>query len=254
MEVQEFGKGNSRKIVLIPGNMMSWRQFAKVIPLLAKDFHVIVVSTDGYDGTGETPFTTSAASAEKLEAYIRDHLDGHVDLIFGESFGSATAGALFHRQKVQTDSLILNGPQYMNLGIFNGFVTKVIPHNQYRLYSKIQDQKKLPWLLKLYTRSDDESLLGQFSATAKNITRETLQNCAKEALQLYRDIDAYAPDPNAKVAVWHGAKEPNMKKAVQKLRRAFPALEVRPFEGFGHGEIIAHPERMVEEIRRFITD
>jgi len=54
--------------------------------------------------------------------------------------------------------------------------------------------------------------------------------------------------------VWHGAKEPNMKKAVQKLRRAFPALEVRPFEGFGHGEIIAHPERMVEEIRRFITD
>ena len=254
MEVQEFGKGNSRKIVLIPGNMMSWRQFEHVIPLLQKDFHVIAVSTDGYDGTGETPFTTSAASAEKLEAYIRDHLDGHVDLIFGESFGSATAGALFHRQKVQTDSLILNGPQYMNLGIFNGFVTKVIPHNQYRLYSKIQDQKKLPWLLKLYTRSDDESLLGQFSATAKNITRETLQNCAKEALQLYRDIDAYAPDPNAKVAVWHGEKEPNMKKAVQKLRRAFPALEVRPFEGFGHGEIIAHPERMVEEIRRFITD
>ena len=254
MEVQEFGKGNSRKIVLIPGNMMSWRQFEHVIPLLQKDFHVIAVSTDGFDGTGETPFTTSAASAEKLEAYIRDHLDGHVDLIFGESFGSATAGALFHRQKVQTDSLILNGPQYMNLGIFNGFVTKVIPHNQYRLYSKIQDQKKLPWLLKLYTRSDDESLLGQFSATAKNITRETLQNCAKEALQLYRDIDAYAPDPNAKVAVWHGAKEPNMKKAVQKLRRAFLALEVRPFEGFGHGEIIAHPERMVEEIRRFITD
>ena len=254
MAIREFGKANSRKIVLIPGNMMSWRQFEHVIPLLQKDFHVIAVSTDGYDGTGETPFTTSAASAEKLEAYIRDHLDGHVDLIFGESFGSATAGALFHRQKVQTDSLILNGPQYMNLGIFNGFVTKVIPHNQYRLYSKIQDQKKLPWLLKLYTRSDDESLLGQFSATAKNITRETLQNCAKEALQLYRDIDAYAPDPNAKVAVWHGAKEPNMKKAVQKLRRAFPALEVRPFEGFGHGEIIAHPERMVEEIRRFITD
>lgn len=62
----------------------------------------------------------------------------------------------------------------------------------------------------------------------------------------------YAPDPNAKVAVWHGAKEPNMKKAVQKLRRAFPALEVRPFEGFGHGEIIAHPELMAEEIKKSI--
>lgn len=252
MEVREFGTENSRKIVLIPGNMMSWRQFELVIPLLEKDYHGIAVSTDGYDGTGETTFTTAAASAEKLEAYIRDHLDGHIDLIFGESFGSATAGALFHRQRVRADSLILSGPQYMSLGIFNGFVTKGIPRSQYRLYSRIRDKKKLPWLLKLYTRSDDASLLAQFSATPENISLETLQNCAKEALQLYRDIDAYAPDPNAKVAVWYGAKEPNMKKAVQKLRRAFPALKVRSFEGFGHGEIIAHPELMAEEIRKFI--
>lgn len=251
MEAVEFGKENRRKIVLIPGNMMSWRQFEHVIPLLEKDFHVIAVSTDGYDGTGKTTFTTSVASAEKLEAYIRDHLKGHIDLIFGESFGCATAGTLFRRQRVQADSLILSGPQYMSLGVFNGFVTKVIPRNQYRLYSRIQGRKKLPWLLKLYTRSDDESLLAQFSATPKNVSLETLQNCAKEALQLYRDIDAYAPDPNAKAAVWYGAKEPNMKKAVQKLKRAFPALEVRPFENFGHGEIIAHPELMAAEIGHF---
>ena len=252
MLIREFGKENSRRIVLVPGNMMSWRQFEHVIPLLAKDFHVIAVSTDGYDGTGETTFTTSAASAEKLEAYVREHLDSHVDLIFGESFGSATAGTLFHRQRVQADSLILSGPQYMSLGVFNGFVTNVIPRNQYRLYSRIRGCKKLPWLLKLYTRSDDESLIAQFSATPENISLETLRNCAKEGLRLYRDMDAYEPDPEAKVAVWYGAKEPNMKKAVKKLRRAFPALEVHPFAGFGHGEIIAHPGMMAEEIRRFI--
>lgn len=252
MEVREFGKENSVKIVLIPGNMMSWRQFEGVIPLLKKDFHVIAVSTDGYDGTGETTFTTSAQSAEKLEDYIRTHLHGHIDLILGESFGSATAAVLFHRQKVKADSLIMSGPQYMSLGVFNGFVTKVIPRNQYRLYSRIRDRKKLPLLLKLYTRSNDGSLLAQFSAAAENITLQSLQNCAEEALQLYRDIDAYAPDPNAKVAVWYGAKEPNMKKAIQKLTTAFPALEIHPFDGFGHGEVIAHPDLMAAEIRKFI--
>lgn len=41
MEVQEFGKQNSRKIMLLPGNMMSWRQFEAVIPLLEKLYHVI---------------------------------------------------------------------------------------------------------------------------------------------------------------------------------------------------------------------
>ena len=53
MEAHEFGKENSRKIVLIPGNMMCWKQFKNEIPLPEKDYHVIAVSTDGYDGTGE---------------------------------------------------------------------------------------------------------------------------------------------------------------------------------------------------------
>jgi pimeloyl-ACP methyl ester carboxylesterase len=81
---------------------------------------------------------------------------------------------------------------------------------------------------------------------------ETLQNCARESLRLYEEIDRYEPDGAAKVAVWYGAKEPNMKKAVQKLKRAFPGAELHPFPGFGHGEIIAHPERMAEEIKRFM--
>ncbi len=110
MEAVEFGKENRRKLVLIPGNMMSWRQFEQVIPLLEKDFRGNAVSTDGYDGTGETGFTTAEASAEKLEAYIRDRLDGQVDLVFGESFGCATAGTLFHRRRVRADSLLLSGP------------------------------------------------------------------------------------------------------------------------------------------------
>ena len=252
MIVKEFGKEHARTLVLIPGNMMSWRQFEHVIPLLEKDYHVIAVSTDGYDGTGETIFTTASASAEKLEAYIRTELNSRVDLIFGESFGCATAGTLFHRKQVQADALIMSGPQYMSLGIFSGFVTKVIPRSQFRLYGKIQNRKKLPFLLKLYTRTDDEALLRQFSAVPENISLETLQNCAKESLALYKEIDRYAPDPDAKVAVWYGAREPNMKKAVQKLRRAFPGLEEHPFPGYGHGEIIAHPDVMAEEIGRFL--
>lgn len=99
MEVYEFGKENKYKIVLIPGNMMCWKQFEPVIPLLAQRYHVIAISTDGYDGTGKTIFTTAENAAEKLKAYIKERLDGEIELVFGEPFGSATAGMLFHRQK-----------------------------------------------------------------------------------------------------------------------------------------------------------
>ena len=86
MDVHEFGKENPLKIVLIPGNMMCWRQFEAVIPLLEKRCHVDAVSTDGYVGTGETTFTTAEASAQKLEGYIQRELGGEIDLVFGESF------------------------------------------------------------------------------------------------------------------------------------------------------------------------
>ncbi len=121
----------------------------------------------------------------------------------------------------------------------------------YRAFS--YDGKRLPWLLRLYTRTDDEKLIEQFSAAPERISLETLKNAMDEALKLYGAIDGFAPDPDARVAIWHGEKEPNMKTAVQKLKWAFPGAEDHPFAGYGHGEIIAHPDVMVEEIRRFLA-
>ena len=43
-----------------------------------------------------------------------------------------------------------------------------------------------------------------------------------------------------------------MKTALQKLKRAWTSLEDHPFPGFGHGEIMAHPELMAAEIRKFM--
>ena len=252
VEVQEFGKQNSRKIMLLPGNMMSWRQFEAVIPLLEKQYHVIAVSTDGYDDTGKTTFTTAEAMAEKLERYIKEEQGGTIDLVFGESMGGATAGMLFHRQKVKVGAMILSGPQYMNLGMFSWVLTAIVPRSQYNLTKKIQSVDKLPWMLRLYTRGDDQKLLNQFQYVAKNISLATLENATKEALRLYPVIDTFAPDPEAKVAIWYGSNEPNMKKAMQKLKRAYPNAQDHPFAGYGHGDIIGHPDVMARDIIAFM--
>ena len=251
MEAYEFGKENEKKILLIPGNMMSWRQFENVIPLLQKDYHVIAISTDGYDEKG-TVFTTAEAMAEKLEGYIRDNLDSKIDLLFGESFGSATAAVLFHRQKVEVGSLIMSGPQYMNLGVFSKILSYIIPRNQYKLLGKMKNTRKLPILLKLYTRGDDKKLLKQFEYTPEKISFKTLQNTTDGALRLYGQIDRFNPDPEAKVSIWYGEREPNMKKAIKKLKKAFPNAQIHPFNDYGHGQIISDPERMADNIVRFI--
>ena len=252
MEVYEFGKENNYKIVLIPGNMMCWKQFEPVIPLLAQHYHVIAISTDGYDGTGKTIFTTAENTAEKLESYIKERLNGEIELVFGESFGSATAGMLFHRQKVNVKSMIMSGPQYMNIGIFSKLLTVIVPRNQFKLLKRIQSAERLPLMLRLYTRGDDAKLLNQFKYAPNNVSLETLKNCVEESLALYKVIDSFTDCPNAKVSIWYGENEPNMKKAIRKLKRAFPSAETHAFASYGHGEIMSHPDEMASCMIDFI--
>ena len=45
-----------------------------------------------------------------------------------------------------------------------------------------------------------------------------------------------------------------MKKAIRRLRAAYPGLIVRCFPGFGHGDIINHPALLASELERFLTD
>lgn len=254
MEAHEFGTEHSKRILLIPGNMMSWRQFEDVIPILAAKYHVIVISTDGYDGTGKTTFTTSKASAASVEEYLIGKPYDRLDLVFGESFGCATAAVMFQNQNVRIDSMILSGPQYMSFGILNGFFKSYIPKNQYRLLGKMKSTTKMPWMLKAFTHSDEEKMLKMFRAAAENVSLETLKNCTDEAFRLYSDMAGFDRRPDAKVSVWHGAKEPNMKKAVAAIRDIYPSAEDHSFEGLGHGDIIGDPERMAKEIRRFLGE
>ena len=60
------------------------------------------------------------------------------------------------------------------------------------------------------------------------------------------------PLAEAKVAIWYGSNEPNMKKAMQKLKRAYPNAQDHPFVGYGHGDIIGHPDVMARDIIAFM--
>lgn len=173
MTFKEFGKPESPKIVLIPGSMMCWKQFDRVIPLLEKRYCVIAVSTDGFDGTGQTTFTTAEASAKKLADYLAAHHGGHISLVFGESFGCATTVMLFNSKTVQADSMILNGAQYMDFGPLNAVIMRMIPRNQYRFVRKLEQtgrNGKMPLMLKLFTHTSEQNMMDMFQIIKKRHT------------------------------------------------------------------------------------
>ena len=71
MKVNEFGEANKKKIILIPGTLMCWKQFSEIIPFLEKDYHVMAVSTDGFDGEKNSTFTTAKNRLISLRSILR---------------------------------------------------------------------------------------------------------------------------------------------------------------------------------------
>ena len=221
MKFYEFGDSGNPAIMCLPGNFMTHRQFENIVPMLEPEYHVITVSFDGYDETGETVYTTGEDQARKLADYIRNHLGGKIDLVYAESLGSIPAVFLTRMEGLQIGGIIVSGAEYMNYGIFNSMAIKLF----------------VPML----------------KQACQTLTLETTEATFWEALKLYPEhVSTWEPNPNIRISCWYGEKEMNMKKAIQHLKRAFPNLEEHPFKGLGHGEIMAHPELLVQELKAFL--
>ena len=114
---------------MLHGNLMCWRQFEDLIPLLEKDYSVYALS---FDGSGTTTYTTAQAQADKLEDYICANLDGHLDMLFAESLGCGPAVLLKSSQNVRIEHMVLSGPEYLDFGVLNRLILKIMPQKQYK--------------------------------------------------------------------------------------------------------------------------
>ena len=255
MKIYEFGSKEKQSILCLPGNFMTHRQFENIVPLLDSDYHVITVSFDGYDETGETTYSTGEEQAEKLRSYIKKELNSRIDLVYAESLGSIPAAFLTRYKDIQLGAVILSGAEYMNYGIFNKLAINLFAPITYKLMTKIihSGEVKFPKFLLIKMGISNETFQPMLKQACQNLTLETTKATFWEAVKLYPAyMSTWEPNPNVRIACWYGEKEMNMKKAIKHLQRAFPNLEVRPFKGLGHGEIMTQVPLLVQELKAFL--
>lgn len=257
MKFYEYGKENKTTIMCLPGNFMTHRQFEKIVPMLEDEYHVITVSFDGYDETGETVYTTAKEQAEKLAIFIRENLDGKIDLVYAESLGSIPAAWLTRIKDIQIGGVILSGAEYMNYGVFNKLAIGMFAPMTYKLMNKIikTGEVKFPKFLLIKMGISNDTFKPMLKQACQDLTLETTKATFWEAVKMYpKYMSTWKPNPNVRIACWYGEKEMNMKKAIKNLKRAFPNIEIRPFKGLGHGEIMAHESLLVRELKAFLMN
>ena len=243
MEIKRFGDPEGKKIMLLHGNLMCWRQFEDVIPLLEEEFDVYAVSFDGFDGTGKTTYTTAQEQADKLEDYLLQNCGGTLDLLFAESLGCGPAVCLKASKNIRIRRMILSGPEYLDFGILNPLILKIMPQKQYQTAKT----KTMPaWALR-FMRQTEAGMQTMLSRIPDHVSLESVYATWKVGLYLYRMLPERQPD--AKVACWYGQREGHMKKAIEKLRMVYPKLTVRRFPDFGHGDILNHPQLLVQSLK-----
>ena len=246
MEIKHFGNARGRTVMLLHGNLMCWRQFEDLIPLLEKEYSVYAVSFDGFDGSGTTTYTTAQDQADKLADYLCAQLGGQLDLLFAESLGCGPAVLLHSSPRVRIGRMILSGPEYLDYGVLNGLILKIMPPKQYRT---ARDKTMPAWALRFMGQTE-QGMQTMLRRIPDHISLESVRATWAAGLYLYRTD--FPVRPEARVACWYGEKEGHMEKAIERLRQAYPKLTVRCFPGFGHGDIINHPALLAEGLTEFL--
>jgi 4,5:9,10-diseco-3-hydroxy-5,9,17-trioxoandrosta-1(10),2-diene-4-oate hydrolase len=123
LHFHEAGVGNDKTIVLLHGGgpgASSWSNFARNIPVLAKNFHVIAVDQPGYgqsDKPTEHPqyFVHSASALHDLLDTLE--ISGRVDLL-GNSLGGGAAVRFALDYPDRAGRLVLMGPGGLSVNLF----------------------------------------------------------------------------------------------------------------------------------------
>ena len=86
MNYIEYGKENSKVIILLHGGGLSWWNYKEVAEILQSDYRVILPILDGHAGSDKA-FTTIEDNASEIIEFINNQLDGAVLMMGGLSLG-----------------------------------------------------------------------------------------------------------------------------------------------------------------------
>lgn len=246
MKFHEFGNKNQTTVMLIHGLGTTWdKSFGKVIPLLAPHYYVVAVGLDGHNPEEETDYISGEKEAEQVENYIQNNLGGKIDVIYASSLGCITALLTAYRRNVTVRNIILDGTADMSLGIFNKPASKVAGWFGEKIITG-----KMNGFLKLGGITPE--MLQTF--LYPGISRTTLKNAFYDAASMFTQINKMGPNHEVRVACWYGSKETLAARGAKKIRNTFPNGKDTLFKGFGHGEILLHPEQFFEEMQRFLNE
>ncbi len=247
MKIYEYGKENPDRVLLIHPSLVTWDYFENVIPLLEKDFHLLVPAVPGYDLTDRSQFSSVERIASELAGDLLRKGVREVKVIYGCSMGGSIALRMAADGKLRARHFVLDG------GItpyrLPWLLTRFIALRDFSMMAmgKLGGEKLI---VKAFSSSRySEEDLGYVANIFRHCTYRTLWNTF-DSCNNYR-MPRKSGQFSGKVHYWYGGKERKARDWDLKYMEKFvPGTVFKCFEGLDHGDMaLFHPERMAAEIR-----
>ncbi len=106
MVIREYGTENSRHLVFFQGSCEPWQKFLPAAEGLAGAFHVMLVIPDGHDPEDHNDFISVEKTADDTARWLKERGIGHLDALYGLSFGGGMAVRFLAAQEIPVDKAV----------------------------------------------------------------------------------------------------------------------------------------------------
>ncbi|MDR1001650.1 MAG: hypothetical protein LBL82_00025 [Oscillospiraceae bacterium] len=223
MRFYEYGDKDAKTLMLIHDSKRGWDKcFEQLLPLLWEDFHVIMVSLDGYDDLETTSFKSVSAAAARIESFVRKELSGRLYGVYGAELGANIVCKLLSDRKIRIAKAVMDSAQLYSFGILN----KPAAALKTAVTDKLRTTAS-PLLLKL---AGVGSTAARDKAYSSFVGKESLYSAYLSSLSFVRGLSEKIGKGDVYTEFWYTKGDLLSQYSAGRLKKLIPSVRIRVFD------------------------
>ena len=240
MTFKTYGNKGRPGLLLIPGLGVSYEIFLPLIEILKERFDIIAVGIDGFLLGEESRFTSVDDQAAQVIQYVRENLEGHLDVAYGLSLGGKILSRILERDEIVIDHAIMDAAPLLPLPKWS--VDPLRYYQSFNVWTCYHWTGFWRWVFHSH----------YFDVLLEECKKVWPSGRGKAVRDGYKDVYTHKLESihGADIHFWYGNKEALVAKPqVEHLRTLHPDTHVEVFPGMNHGQLLVdHPEEVARRI------
>ncbi len=238
-----YGNKENPCLLLLPGLGVSREIFLPLIELMRVKFHVIVAGIDGFLLGKESQFTSVNDQAAQVIGYVKEHLDGHLDVAYGLSLGGKILSRIMERNEIVIDHAIMDAAPLLPLSKW--LVDPLRYYQSANVWTCYHWTGFWRWVFHSH----------YFDVLLDECRKVWPYGKGKAVRDGYKDVYTNKLESihGADIHFWYGTKEAFVAKPqVDHLLKLCPEAHIEVFPKMNHGQLLVdHPDEVARRIFAF---